>query len=851
MNATGEGPADAGTKYGSGPGNGGRRRLGCIALLVLIGCTLGLDFLHGIRLGEDQTAFEPIYRLRQSLAVAISRLRSPLPEHYLAYGSVVNALSEKGFALFGGEPGPRFSRDDWDLLLADGPRVDRAIKAALDVSIDPSLPPDIIRGNELGFADYAYLSFILFGAKVSSFYYFFFLLTLISCVFFVRQFRESPILLFLAVIFLAELYFLEDYAHGHGIQAGTVSNSRLFSGLSLLPALHVLLLLWRRQPLSRNAATGAVLQSLLFVFLLSCRTEVAWQGAMIVAAGCGIGVSLLWPGGAASWGGRLRRLRALWPAAIFVAVVAIYNGAVSFNADDRYAHEPEAHNFWEPVLGGILSSNEELRREYVNAPRDNFDQQDSLAIRRDINLRHDATSPIVHRLPDGQLTFDVADGWGDYDQMAKSLTLRIIRDHPGTILKEVPVKIRLQFIGFYREAQEDVSWTNLRVPILAVALGAILYIVAAERPANRREFCAACGAIGVVLVFALATPLVWPSILAIGTLFAYLGALVLALTYAASLGITILMGLNPVSRRVGATAASVDTIFAGATRTLPIAAPTAGLAMLFLACIAYQLGYEMNFFLAHEVGASPPGLETAAVTPGIPMNGNHVATLVAGPLVALATFCASIELGSGEASGASVSVSPSAPATTLPETLIDQLPILPASYNWEVLWGLNVKPSDDAAVVAGQRPLQLTAVPPTVPANEPNRHAVAIHCDGLTAGAGYRITAWVRSAAGTNVQLEVRDSNDTKTGQPADYGEARFNLAAHTTLSATDGLRHGVDQAASGWSKVWVDLKTADGRFYALVGLLENGSNQHVFNATGQQQIEFGGVELTRRQARD
>src|ERR1700692_3049402 len=81
------------------------RRFGCVSLLLLIGCVFCLDVFHGIKLRQDQTAFHPIYRLRQSLAVAISRMHGPSPGGYLAYRSVVNVLNENGFALFDSEAG--------------------------------------------------------------------------------------------------------------------------------------------------------------------------------------------------------------------------------------------------------------------------------------------------------------------------------------------------------------------------------------------------------------------------------------------------------------------------------------------------------------------------------------------------------------------------------------------------------------------------------------------------------------------------------------------------------------------------------------------------------------------------
>jgi len=235
------------------------RRIGCIGLLLLIGCAFCIDVFHGIELGQNRVAFHPIYRLRQSLAVAISRMHDPSPGGYLAHKSVVNVLNENGFAMFDDEPGSHLDAPGWAVLLSDGPRLDRIIQQAIDVPIDASLQPEIIQANELGLADYIYFSFRLFGDKISSLYYFFYLIVGLTCLFYVLQFRNSPFLLFLLIIFLGELYFLENYAHSFG--QNTVNNSRLFSGISLVPVLHILLLLWQCRPprALRTVATWSIL----------------------------------------------------------------------------------------------------------------------------------------------------------------------------------------------------------------------------------------------------------------------------------------------------------------------------------------------------------------------------------------------------------------------------------------------------------------------------------------------------------------------------------------------------------------------------------------------------------------
>jgi hypothetical protein len=509
---------------------------GCIGLLILIGCTLFLDLFHGQSLGQDRIGYHPLYRFRQSLAVAISRLHDPPAVKYLAYRSVSNVLTENGFAMFDDEPGQKLGAPGWEALLNDGPRLDRIIREAKDVSIDTGVPPEIIRANELGLADYMYFSFRLFGDKISSFYYFFFLLVGVTCLFYALQFRGSPFLLFLLVIFLGELYFLENYAHSYGVALNTVTNSRLFSGLSLVPALHILLLLWQRQPPRPFTVAAVIVQSLIFAFLLSCRTEVAWQVAMILAVACGIGLSLLLRRRDQKHGRLIDQLVPLWPAAIFFVVVAVYSTVVSMSADQRYAMEPKAHIIWHEFMIGLLSSNAELRREYLGGPpRDHGDGDVYTAVIRDLNARNDSSSPIARRLGDGQLTIDLMRGWGEYDKLVRSLALRIVRDHPMAVLQGVPTKIRDQMIWYDDPDRHTMSWDNLQIPIILIVAGALICMAAGGFTIVAAMIGSAAGAIGIVLLFAAATPMIEPSALSIGTLFSYLGAVAILVPYAVML----------------------------------------------------------------------------------------------------------------------------------------------------------------------------------------------------------------------------------------------------------------------------------------------------------------------------
>lgn len=525
-----------------GAANNNLRRIGCIGLLLLIGCTFFLDIFHGRRLGQDQVAFHPIYRLRQSLAVAISRLHDPSPGGYLAYKSVVNVLNENGFALLDGEPGLRLDGAGWETLLTDGPRLNRIIQQAVDGPVDTSLPPEIIQANELGYADYIYFSFRLFGDKISSLYYFFYLIVAATCLIYILQFGKSPFLLFLLVIFLAELHFLEDYANSYGLQQQTVANSRLFSGLSLVPALHVLFVLWQRQPPRVLTVTGVCLQSLIFAFLLSCRTEAAWQIAMVAAVACGIGVLLLRP-----LRGQKRhpisRLGPLWPAVVLLVVTAAYATIVSMKVDQRYSTEPQGHIIWHEILLGLFIASPELRREYAGT--DNAtDQAVYLAVIRDLNARNDASSPIVRKLGNGELTIDLLAGWSEYERLVRSLTLRIVLHHPLALVETLPAKVKHQLFWYNNPVKHSMTWANMRTPAIIIAVGALICMAAGGLTIGLADLRSAAIIVAVLVLFASATPWIEPSPLSIGSLFCYLGIVAVAIPWLAVLLIRRLVGLR-------------------------------------------------------------------------------------------------------------------------------------------------------------------------------------------------------------------------------------------------------------------------------------------------------------------
>ena len=158
---------------------------------------------------------------------------------------------------------------------------------------------------------------------------------------------------------------------------------------------------------------------------------------------------------------------------------------------------------------------------------------------------------------------------------------------------------------------------------------------------------------------------------------------------------------------------------------------------------------------------------------------------------------------------------PSIP-TTFDKQIADvsELPPLPESSSapngWDLIEGLNAEVVQGSAVVSGQRILRLVAV------GADRRHALGVRFGDLAPSGIYRATAWVKAEPGVRVMIEARDSFDPHTGNPSNYGVARFDLAARSVVNSTgDIIASGVEAAADDWVKAvgrspqqrWTDLR--------------------------------------------
>jgi len=160
-------------------------------------------------------------------------------------------------------------------------------------------------------------------------------------------------------------------------------------------------------------------------------------------------------------------------------------------------------------------------------------------------------------------------------------------------------------------------------------------------------------------------------------------------------------------------------------------------------------------------------------------------------------------------------------------------PAMPG-IRWEVVRGLNVQAVNADAMVSGQPVLRLIATP------DDKGHTLAVRLTGLAKNRTYRISAWVKSVAGGDVELAAFDSPDTD--KPPNNGDAIFDLYNHQVLDESGVLGRDVEQHPNYWQKVWINLATSDGQF--LVAVRPINRRRLLFPGDGKLGLILGGIEV-------
>jgi hypothetical protein len=172
-------------------------------------------------------------------------------------------------------------------------------------------------------------------------------------------------------------------------------------------------------------------------------------------------------------------------------------------------------------------------------------------------------------------------------------------------------------------------------------------------------------------------------------------------------------------------------------------------------------------------------------------------------------------------------------------TEISELPSLPTPAHWDMITGLNAEVAWEVWRAGGQPVLRLIATAVS------DRHAIAAHYQGLDPGAVYRASIRFKVIHDANIMIGVRDGTDVGLGRSRNHCTISIDAASGAVIkSEGDQSAHGIKTEADGWRVAWIDIATGDGHLFPYLGLLESGSNIHVFAGRGQE-LMFGGFEVT------
>jgi hypothetical protein len=465
-----------------------------------------INVLHAYQLGFQSKMYDsPIYRWRESLVIALSRMQ-PQPLHgYVGYGSILSYFTQHGLALMGGEAYPLPTQAQRAALVADGARMNRLMKEASEVAIDPKLAPVILQGNELGLVDYTYWAFKLYGISINALVLFYFTLLFVSVALFLVTFRRSRFCLLLLMLYLAAHYFALDYAQTRAIIA--IQNSRFFPVLALLPALYLLLLVVTRARPTLALAAMAAVQTFILMFMVFCRTQTYWEILAIVLVAIVVtGLrplrqalfrASLWPSAIG------KSVYETWPAALAAAGIIMLLGYSGLAPDKAfYSAESKAHLFWHDFFAGTVGSDPRLYAIYgYNLPPFS-DDLSYVAATHDLRGRNDGASPIA-TVVDGVLDIDIWKSNGAYDAEMHRLYFRVVREHPWLVLRSFLIGKPQAQIRFFLITPELWNRHNYVIPfLLALAATVLALAFGASLPTTRT---ALTGVAVAAVVFAAST----------------------------------------------------------------------------------------------------------------------------------------------------------------------------------------------------------------------------------------------------------------------------------------------------------------------------------------------------------
>jgi hypothetical protein len=296
-------------------------------LLAIICLTVLATFIGGRRLGMANrvTTRHAFY----SIPCAMSRLY--FGSHgYVILGDVADVFIKAN---------PNISNDTLQQALLSQPRPDRVM---------------LFPADDKGAADFATLSFRLFGLSIEGLYYTWFLLFAVPIAAYIAVYWRDPSRLAVLAILLLAVY-TAFFALPLTTELFSIHNPRSFGIVSLASVLHLSFAMLDRQRRSAAHIVAAAVQALFIAFSIHVRTTEFWQVFSVLGVAAAVAVTER---------GRAR-FHVLWPAVVLTAAIGGLELYQRVSFERVYASTHIQHRiFWHNVGIGF-ALNPELAKKYA------------------------------------------------------------------------------------------------------------------------------------------------------------------------------------------------------------------------------------------------------------------------------------------------------------------------------------------------------------------------------------------------------------------------------------------------------------------------------------------------------
>jgi len=228
-----------------------------------------------------------------------------------------------------------------------------------------------------GYADYAYLAFVLFGLSIGSLVWLYFLILCISVIVFWLTFKRNPIGPLVLAVFLLSHYMIVKALPHISAQLGSVLNYRFIPVLIILPLIHILMVSLLSKRFSGRTLIGILIQSVIILFILWVRGSVIWAVALLA---CAVVTKIFLNGwklrfplkkvsqeGSAGIFDTMRKMQ-LWPMVLFLSMFLLLIVGKPFILEEqrKVSGSTDYHPIWHSIYVG-LALQPDIRKDYGTA----------------------------------------------------------------------------------------------------------------------------------------------------------------------------------------------------------------------------------------------------------------------------------------------------------------------------------------------------------------------------------------------------------------------------------------------------------------------------------------------------